>query len=122
MSTIVRFGDIPWHVPISNQRDLAKLPPADADGPGRKFLVEGDGGFYVQTVRMPPGFDAPVHTHDHAEVFMVLAGSCTFNGQPMGPFDVTVVDAGEPYGFVAGADGVQFLVTRKAAAGFSEAG
>ena len=42
---------------------------------------------------MPPGFDAPVHSHDHAEVFMVLEGSCEFDGEPMERFDLTVVEA-----------------------------
>ena len=45
-------------------------------GAARRFLAQGDGGFYTQVVRMPPGFDAPVHSHDHSEVFMVLEGSC----------------------------------------------
>ena len=69
-------------------------------------------------VRIPPKFDAPVHRHDHAEVFMVLAGGCTFNGEPMGPFDLTVVEANEPYGFTAGDVGVQFLVVRQGRANF----
>jgi hypothetical protein len=49
---------------------------------------------------------------------MVLEGDCTFNGQPMGRFDLTVVEAGEPYGFVSGPQGVQFLVVRRAPASF----
>ena len=75
---------------------------AGRQGAARRFLAQGDEGFYAQIVRMPPGFDAPVHSHDHEEVFMVLEGSCTFDGEPMGRFDMTVVAANQPYGFVAG--------------------
>jgi quercetin dioxygenase-like cupin family protein len=116
---VCHFDEVPWHVPPvdASQLDLDSRP-AD-DEPGRKFLVRGDGGFYVQVVRMPPGFDAPVHRHSHAEVFMVLEGSCTFNGEPMQRHDVTVVEADQPYGFVAGAEGVQFLVTRQGVATFT---
>ena len=116
----IRYDDIAWHVPTNTRAelDLADEPP---DGePGRKFLVDGEAGFYVQTVRVPPGFEAPAHHHDHPEVFMVVRGSCTFNDRPMDPLDVTVVEAGEPYRFVAGPDGVQFLVTRHAVATFVE--
>jgi hypothetical protein len=118
VTTIHRFNEIHWHVPPTDAADLDLDIEAPADGPGRKFLAQGEGGFYTQVVRIPPKFDAPVHRHDHAEVFMVLAGGCTFNGEPMGPFDLTVVEADEPYGFVAGDDGVQFLVVRQAKAKF----
>ena len=67
---------------------------------------------------MPPGFAAPVHCHDHSEVFMVLEGSCEFDGEPMARFDLTVVEANQPYGFTAGPDGLSFLVVRQGAAGF----
>lgn len=114
------FRDIAWHVPTPS-RDLLDLTDAPApDEPGRKFLVDGEAGFYVQAVRIPPNFDAPEHHHDHAEIFMVVDGSCTFNGNPMAPLDVAVVEAGERYGFVSGPDGVQFVVTRRAAAKFLE--
>jgi quercetin dioxygenase-like cupin family protein len=118
MTTIHRFADVPWHVPPIDAADLdLDARPAD-DEPGRKFLARGDGGFHVQAVRIPPGFTAPAHHHDHAEVFMVLEGSCTFAGEPMARFDLTVVEAGQPYGFTAGPDGVTFLVTRTAPAVF----
>jgi mannose-6-phosphate isomerase-like protein (cupin superfamily) len=118
MSTIHHFDRIPWHVPPADASRLDLDTEAPPDAPGRKFLAQGEGGFYTQVVRIPPKFDAPVHHHDHAEVFMVLDGSCSFNGEPMARFDLTVVDAGEPYGFVAGDDGVQFLVVRRARAQF----
>ncbi|MEQ8840298.1 MAG: cupin domain-containing protein [Acidimicrobiales bacterium] len=116
----IRYNDIGWHVPTStrDELDLADEPPVDE--PGRKFLVDGEAGFYMQAVRIPPNFDAPAHHHDRAELFMVVEGACTFNGEPMVPFDVTVVEPGESYGFIAGSEGVTFLVTRHDIATFVE--
>jgi hypothetical protein len=116
-----RFADIDWHVPVSDRDAIDWTHVPGEDEAGRKFLVDGDGGFYVQAVRIPAGFTAPVHRHSHAEVFMVVAGSCTFDGDPMGPLDCTVVDAGTDYTFTAGADGVTFIVTRQGIASYSEA-
>lgn len=118
MTTIHRFADITWHVPPTDPANLDLDTEAPADGPGRKFLAQGEGGFWTQMVRVPANFTAPVHTHDHAEVLMVTAGSCIFNGEPMQPLDLTVVEADEPYSFTAGADGVQFLVVRGAKAAY----
>ena len=120
MTKIHHYDAINWHVPTS---DAAKLdldtPPPDGD-PGRKFLAQGEGGFYTQVVRMPAGFAAPVHAHDHSEVFMVLEGSCTFDDEPMTRFDLAVVEADQPYSFTAGPDGLSFLVVRQGRAAYSD--
>jgi quercetin dioxygenase-like cupin family protein len=116
---IYRFDEIDWHVPIAPGTDPAAAAEAGRQGAARKFLAQGDGGFYTQVVRMPAGFEAPVHSHDHEEIFMVLEGSCRFDGEPMSRFDLTVVAANEPYGFVAGPDGLSFLVVRRGAASFA---
>lgn len=116
----ITYTDVAWHVPTNTREELDLDDEPPADQPGRKFLVDGEAGFYVQTVRIPPDFDAPAHHHSHDEVFMVLEGSCVFNDKAMGPLDVAIVEAGESYGFTAGADGVQFLVTRHAPAKFVE--
>lgn len=118
MTTIHHFDQIRWHVPPSDPADLDLDTEAPADAAGRKFLAQGEGGFWTQIVRIPANFAAPSHSHDHAEVFMVVAGSCTFNGEPMHPLDLTVVESREPYAFTAGPDGVQFLVVRGAKAVF----
>jgi len=112
MTKVHRFVDVPWHVPPADPNDLDLETEAPADGPGRKYLAQGEGGFWTQMVRIPAGFTAPVHAHDHAEVFMVTAGDCVFNGEPMHPLDLTIVQADEEYSFTAGTDGVQFLVVR----------
>jgi hypothetical protein len=119
--TIQRFDDVRWHVPVSRREDVDYETEPPEGEPGRKFLVDGDGGFYVQAVRVPANFTAPVHSHSHPEVFMVVAGDCTFNGEPMNPLDCTVVEAGTDYTFTAGPTGVTFMVTRQAIASYSEA-
>ncbi len=116
---IYRFDDAEWHVPVAPGTDPDQAAEAGRQGARRKLLAQGDGGFYAQVVRMPPGFEAPVHSHDHEEIFMVLEGSCRFDDQPMTRFDMTVVAANEPYGFVAGNDGLSFLVVRRGAASFA---
>jgi len=121
MTTIQRFAEVHWHVPVSRREDVDYDTVPGDDEAGRKFLVEGQGGFFVQAVRVPPLFAAPVHRHSHAEVFMVVAGDCTFNGEPMGPLDCTVVDAETDYTFIAGGTGVTFIVTRQAIASYAEA-
>jgi quercetin dioxygenase-like cupin family protein len=119
---IYHFDDAEWHVPVSPGSDPEQAAEAGRRGAARKFLAQGDAGFYSQVVRLPPGFEAPEHSHDHAEIFMVLEGSCRFDGEPMDRFDMVVVAADEPYGFVAGPDGLSFLVVRQGAATFAATG
>ena len=111
MARVYRFGESEWHDPGDGARD---------SGTRRKLLAQGDGGFYAQVVDIPAGFEAPLHTHDHAEVFLVLDGGCTFGGEAMGPLDMTVVAANEPYGFTAGPDGLRFLIVRQGKAAYAE--
>jgi hypothetical protein len=116
---IYRFEEAEWHVPVAPGTDPEAAADAGRRGAARRFLAQGDAGFFTQVVKLPASFQAPVHSHDHAEVFMVLEGSCEFDGQLMERFDLTVVDADEPYGFAAGPDGVSFLVVRQGAATFA---
>jgi quercetin dioxygenase-like cupin family protein len=118
---VYRFDDIDWHVPLGPGTDPDAAQAAADRGVGRKFLAQGDGGFYAQIVRFPAAFVAPAHSHDHSEVFVVLEGSCTFDGEPMARHDSTVVEANQPYAFVAGSDGLTFLVVRKGKAAFAAA-
>ena len=122
MTRQIYRGEGEWHVPIAPGTDPEAAAEAGRQGTARRFLVQGDQGFYAQIVRMPAGFEAPVHSHDHEEVFMVLEGDCTFDGEPMGRFDMTVVAANEAYGFVAGPAGLSFLVVRNGAASFASRG
>jgi mannose-6-phosphate isomerase-like protein (cupin superfamily) len=119
---IYRFDEVDWEVPLSPGTDEAEARAAADKGAGRKRLAQGDSGFYTQIVRIPANFEAPVHSHDHAEVFMVVEGSCVFDGQPMSKHDMTVVASNQPYSFVAGPEGLQFLIVRNGAAAYADKG
>ena len=119
MTRIHRFEDAEWHVPTAPGTDPEAAAAAGREGAARRFLAQGEGGFYTQVVRMPAGFTAPVHSHDHSEVFMVLEGSCTFDHEPMTRFDLAVVEADQAYSFTAGPDGLSFLVVRQGPAAYS---
>ena len=57
---IYRFEDAEWHVPDRARAPIPRRRPPPAElGAARRFLAQGDGGFYTQVVRMPPGFEAP---------------------------------------------------------------
>ena len=114
-----RFDEIDWHLPGGAGADPAAVEAAAALGVARKHYAQGEAGFYVQVVRFPPNFETPPHSHDHSEVFVVLEGSCVFDGAPMGRHDSTVVEANDKYGFTTGPDGVALLVVRTGAAAVS---
>jgi len=90
-------------------------------GAKRRFLAQGDSGFFVQVVEIPPNFNAPAHSHDHAEVFMVLEGSAIVDGERLGAYDMTVVPENGVYGFTSGPEGLRFLVVRTGKARFAGA-
>jgi mannose-6-phosphate isomerase-like protein (cupin superfamily) len=119
---VYRFGEQEWHVPTSDGTDEQESAEAGRKGAKRRFLAQGDSGFFVQVVDIPPNFDAPAHSHDHAEIFMVLEGSAIVDGETLGPYDMTVVPENGVYGFRSGAEGVRFLVVRTGKARFAGAG
>ncbi|HEY2429141.1 MAG TPA: cupin domain-containing protein [Acidimicrobiales bacterium] len=118
---IYHFQDVDWHVPTSAGTDPQAAADAGRRGARRRFLAQGDNGFYSQIVDLPPDFDTPAHSHDHAEVFVVLEGSCTFNGDTLQPYDTAVIPAHGVYGFKTGPDGLRFLVVRTGQAAFAAA-
>ena len=117
---IYRFEEAEWHVPVAPGTSEDAAAAAGKLGARRKFLAQGDSGFFVQIVELPPLFEAPAHSHSHAEAFMVLEGSCTMNGEELGPYDMTVVPESGSYGFTTGPDGLRFLVVRTGRASFAE--
>jgi quercetin dioxygenase-like cupin family protein len=119
--TTYKFADIDWHVPVAPGTDLEQAEEAGRLGARRKFLAQGDCGFYAQIVQIPPNFESPAHSHSHAEIFMVLEGGCTVNGKVMEPCDMTVIPSGVEYGFTSGPEGLRFLVVRNGAASFANA-
>jgi mannose-6-phosphate isomerase-like protein (cupin superfamily) len=120
--TVYHFEEQEWHVPIAAGNDEQDSIEAGRKGAKRRFLAQGDSGFFVQVVEIPPNFDAPAHSHNHAEVFMVLEGSVIVDGETLGPYDMTVVPENGVYGFTSGPEGVRFLVVRTGKASFAGAG
>jgi quercetin dioxygenase-like cupin family protein len=110
--SIYRFDEIEWHVPNTAGLDPAMAEESAKKGAGRKFLAQGDSGYFAQVTKMPPNLAAPAHSHDYPEVFMVLSGSCTLMGEQMHERDMTVVPANQVYSFTTGPDGLEFLVVR----------
>jgi quercetin dioxygenase-like cupin family protein len=119
---VYRFGEAEWHVPTAPGTTKEAADEAGQLGARRKFLAQGDSGFFAQIVEIPPFFEAPAHSHSHAEAFMVLEGSCTMNGEELTQYDMTVIPENSPYGFTTGPEGLRFLVVRNGRASFASAG
>ena len=88
-------------------------------GARRKRLVQGEAGFYLQYTEMPAGFEVPLHSHDHAELFVVISGGCQMwpdgpgESVELGPRDSVTLAAGHPYRFICGPQGLEFYVVRQ---------
>jgi len=87
---------------------------ASRTGARRKFLAQGIGGFFSQYSEFPPGFTVPLHSHDHDELIVLVAGSCEMlgDGTTLVGGDSMVFVAGHTYGFTAGPDGMRFMTIR----------
>jgi quercetin dioxygenase-like cupin family protein len=82
-------------------------------GARRKFLARGEGGFFSQYSEFPAGYSVPRHSHDHDEMIVLLAGSCTMSdGQKLATHDSVVLRAGFEYGFTVGEHGMVFVTIR----------
>ena len=62
-----------------------------------------------------------MHSHDHDELIVVVAGGCTMagDGAELAANDAMVLRAGHRYGFTCGSEGMTFLTIRTAEAGTS---
>jgi quercetin dioxygenase-like cupin family protein len=107
-------SEIPWP-----SEEPASAPPelvAEAKrlGARRKFLARGEGGFFSQVSEFPAGYVVPMHTHDHHELIVILAGGCTLlgGGPSLTAGDSMVLVAGYEYGFTADDDGMTFMTIR----------
>ena len=84
-----------------------------ARGIERKVLAQGEGGFFVNSSRMPSGTRIEPHHHNHDELIIVLEGGCTIDGgAEISPYDAVVIPAEETYGFTVGNEGMRFAVIR----------
>ena len=124
---VFAFDKIDW----VDERAEANAAPeliaeAEKTGARRKRISRGQGGFFHQFTTMPPGFEVPMHSHDHDELLIVLAGGCTFwldgpdQSIELEPRDSVVLAADHPYAFVCGKDGMEFYVIRQGEAGVTQ--
>ena len=106
----------PDEQPASAPKELVE--EAKRLGARRKFLAQGDGGFYSQLSEFPAGYTVPMHSHDHNEMIVILDGGCTMldDGPTLKAGDSMVLIAGFEYGFAADRDGMTFITIRTGAA------
>ncbi|HWE56461.1 MAG TPA: cupin domain-containing protein, partial [Acidimicrobiales bacterium] len=72
---------------------------------------------------MPPGTIVQPHSHNRDELMVVVSGGCLFDdADQLGPGDSALISANTPYGFVVGADGMDFLIVRTGAATLARVG
>ena len=124
--TIFEFEGIDW---VDERREPHQAPKlieeAERSGARRKKLAQGQGGFFLQFTTMPAGFEVPMHSHDHDELFIVLSGGCTFwpdgpdRTVQLEPRDSVSLAANHEYAFVCGPAGMDFYVVRQGEAGVS---
>ena len=117
-ATVLRFDEIDWD---SVKGDVDPQSGASGElirvaakrGARRKRIARGQGGFFMNRSQMPAGFRVPPHSHDHAELLVVLRGGLSFDGGTvLGPDDAIVIQAGTIYGFSCGPEGLDFLTFR----------
>lgn len=117
---VFNFGDLKWvDERAERNADPELIEAGKRLGARRKRLAQGEGGFYLQYTEMPAGFEVPLHSHDYAELFMVLSGSCRIwpdgpeESVELGPRDSVALAAGHPYRFICGPKGLEFYVVRQ---------
>ena len=125
--TLFEFDQIDW---VDEWKEPFAAPElieaAERTGARRKKLASGEGGFYLQYTTMPAGFEVPMHSHDFDELFIVVAGGCTF--WPDGPDrsvelkarDSVTLAANHEYAFICGPEGMEFHVVRRGEAGVTQ--
>jgi quercetin dioxygenase-like cupin family protein len=126
-ASFLLFDDIEWVDELAAPTVPAELrEAAQSRGARRKRMATGQAGFFMNHNVMPAGFTVPVHSHDHDELIVVVAGGCTMagdgaagDGRALAANDAMVLRAGHRYGFTCGPEGMTFLTIRTAEAGTS---
>ena len=117
--TVLVYSEIDWDDPLRSARPEV-APPAELvarakqTGARRKKLARGEAGFFMNRSVLPAGFRVPPHSHDHAELMIVLDGGCSFDDgvADLGRDDAIVIPAHYRYGFTCGPQGMEFLTVR----------
>ena len=81
-AVVMRYAEIDWDRPLETAAPGAAPPEAmvrEAErlGARRKRLARGEGGFFLNRSVLPAGYVIPPHSHDHAELLVVLSGGCS---------------------------------------------
>jgi quercetin dioxygenase-like cupin family protein len=120
-ATLFHYVDIDWDSPLKSAAPGTRPPEelvrqAEGTGARRKKVASGEGGFFMNRSVLPPGFEIPPHTHDHAELLVVLRGGCEVLGSDppvrLSEDDSIIVEARHEYGFLCGDKGMEFLTIR----------
>lgn len=114
-----QLATLPWENPKDAPPELAELAKKAADTGARRAPIPCDSiDIYSQISELPAGYEIPAHTHGAHELMVVLAGGCTVVGGPdLVAGDLAEIPAGTEYGFIAGDEGIRFLVVRPEAGG-----
>ncbi len=109
-----QLASLDWEDPKNAPPELAELAKKAAGTGARRAPIPCDSiDLYSQISELPAGYEIPPHSHSAHELMVVLAGSCTVMGGPeLTAGDLTEIPAGSEYGFVAGDEGIRFLVVR----------
>ena len=103
-----------WEDPSNAPAERRELAEKAAGTSARRAPIPCDSiDMYSQISELPAGYEIPPHSHGAPELMVVLAGGCTVIGGPeLRAGDLTEIPAGTEYGFVAGDEGIRFLVVR----------
>jgi quercetin dioxygenase-like cupin family protein len=120
-ATFLVFDAIDWSDEGDGKAPAKLVEAARRLGARRKRMATGQAGFHMSHNVMPEGFTVPLHSHDHDELIVVVAGGCTMleGGPTLQANDAMVLRGGHRYGFTCGPEGMTFLTIRTADAGTS---
>ncbi len=109
-----QLAELPWENPKDAPPELQELAKKAAGTGARRAPIPCDSiGVYSQISELPAGYEIPPHSHSAHELMVVLEGGCTVMGGPeLTAGDLAEIPADTEYGFVAGDQGIRFLVVR----------
>ena len=108
------LAGLDWEDPSNAPPELRELAEKAMGTTARRAPIPCDSiDLYSQISELPAGYEIPPHSHSAHELMVVLAGSCkVIDGPELVAGDLTEIPAGSEYGFVAGDEGIRFLVVR----------
>ncbi len=106
---IVHIEDAPW-------KYGGPRKPGEPRGFSSQFVGDEENGPWIYILNLQPDAKVEPHAHSQDEVFMILEGDLTMNGQRCGPGTLISTTAHKEYAFDVGHDGVRFLNIRRGSA------